>query len=412
MSWQIIKRLNEERGEALAAMKAILAKAETEKRDGKSRDLTPEESTQFDALNTKAEQRKSDIEKYERTQALETELAKHGKGEQRAGRDDLNTPEQAVQQKAKEQRAAFDKYLRFGKSELAPDETRALTVTGSGVVGDRPFYDSLVIGMKAYAGVRQAGATVLPTSDGNPLTVPALTDVSNTGILVGEAADSEDDADPTPTTITLNGLKFDSKWIKLSLELIQDSAYPVEATILSMASERIGRALNTYTTTGTGSGQPKGFVTAAGVGKTAALTNAINYEELIDFIHSLDAAYRNTGKAVVQFHDTTLAAIRKLKNGAGMYIWSAGAAGAPANILDFPYVVNNDMAQLTSGADSVVAAFGDFTRYFIRDVTAPWIVRADELFISDGLIGYKVFSRHDGNLADTNAVKTLKLAAA
>ena len=56
---------------------------------------------------------------------------------------------------------------------------------------------------------------------------------------------------------------------------------------------------------------------------------------MIDFIHSLDAAYRGTGKATVQFHDTTLAAIRKLKNGNGQYIWSAGAAGAPANILDF-----------------------------------------------------------------------------
>lgn len=407
MSWTIIKRLNEERGQALADMKALLKRAE----DDKQRNLTPEENTQFDTLNTKAEQRKADIEKYERTQAMEIELAKLGKGEQRAGRDDLNTPEQAVAAKAKEQRAAFDKYLRFGKSELAPEETRALTVTGSGVVGDRPFYDQLVIGMKAFAGVRQAGATVLPTSDGNSLTVPSLDDTSNSGILVGEAADSEDESDPTPTTITLNAFKFDSKWIKLSLELIQDAAYPVEATILAMASERIGRSLNTYTTTGTGSGQPEGFVPAAGVGKVAALTNAIAYEELIDFVHSLDAAYRNTGKAQVQLHDTTLAAIRKLKNGNGQYIWQAGAAGAPANILDFNYVVNNDMAQLTSGASSVVAAFGDFSRYFIRDVTAPWIVRADELFISDGLIGYKVFSRHDGNLADSRAVKLLKLAA-
>jgi hypothetical protein len=44
-------------------------------------------------------------------------------------------------------------------------------------------------------------------------------------------------------------------------------------------------------------------------------------------------------------------------------------------------------------------------------VTAPYIVRADELFISDGLIGYKVFSRHDSNLADTRAVVTMALAA-
>lgn len=402
--WQKIKQLTEERGQFLADMKAILKKSEDEKRD-----LTAEENTKFDELNTKAEQRKADIDRYERAKSLEAELAPKNGNERRVGRDDLNTPENQAEAKKAEQRAAFDRYLRHG---LGGEETRALTVQGSGVVGDRPFYDQLVLGMKAYAGVRQAGATILPTSDGNPLTVPSLNDTGNSGVLVGETATSNSDADPDATgNITLGGFKFDSKWIKLSLELIQDAAYPVEATILSMAAERIGRALNTYTTTGTGSGQPKGFVTAGGVGKVLAATNAFTYEEIIDFIHSLDAAYRNTGKATVQFHDTTLAAIRKLKNAAGQYIWSAGAAGAPANILDFPYVVNNDLAKLTDGVSKVVAAFGDFSRYFVRDVAAPVIIRADELFIEDGLVGYKVFSRHDAALADTNAVKLLKTAA-
>lgn len=402
--WQKRKQLLEERGQFLADMKAILKKSEDEKRD-----LTAEENTKFDELNTKAEQRKADAERYERAEALEKELAGN-KPEQRAGREDVNTPEQLAEQKQKEQRAALDHFLRRG---IGGDETRALTVQGTGVVGDRPFYNQLVIGMKAYAGVRQAGATILPTADGNPLTVPAMNDTNNTGVLVGEATTSNTSADPDVTgNITLGGFKFDSKWIKLSVELIQDAAYPVEATVLGMASERIGRVLNIYTTTGSGSGQPKGFVTAAGVGKTLAAVNAFTYEELVDFIHSLDAAYRNTGKATVQFHDTTLAAVRKLKDGDGRYIWAAGAAGAPANILDFPYVVNNDMGKLSDGAGTVVAGFGDFSRYFVRDVTAPVIVRADELFISDGLIGYKVFSRHDANLADTAAVKLLKTAAA
>jgi HK97 family phage major capsid protein len=407
--WQTIKRLNEERGAFLGQMKSLLKKSEDEKRD-----LTPDESTQFNDFNTKAEQRKADVERYETARSLEASIAeRNGNPEHRLGREDLDTPEQKAEQTKKEQRAAFDKYLRFGKSEMRTEEVRALTVTGAGVVGDRPFYDSLVLGLKWYAGVRQAGATILPTSDGNPLTVPGMNDTTNTGILVGEADDSEDEIDPSVGNVTLSPVKFDSKWIKLSLELIQDAAYPVEATIISMASERIGRAFNTYSTNGTGTGQPEGFITAAGVGKVAAATNAIVYEEIIDFIHSLDAAYRNNpGKCFVQLHDTTLAAIRKLKDGNGRYIWSAGEAGAPSRILDFPLVVNNDMPQLTSGVSSAVMAFGDFSRYFVRDVTTPWLIRADELFISDGLIGYKVFSRHDGQLADSNAVKVLKLAAA
>jgi HK97 family phage major capsid protein len=150
--WQKIKALKEERGLFLQQMKAILKKSEDEKRD-----LTQAEDKEFNDLNTKAEQRAADIQRYERTQALETELAKQGKGEQRAGRDDLNTPEQHAEQAKREQRAAFDKYLRFGKSEMTGDEVRALTVTGAGVVGDRPFYDQLVLGMKHYAGGATTG---------------------------------------------------------------------------------------------------------------------------------------------------------------------------------------------------------------------------------------------------------------
>ncbi len=239
-----------------------------------------------------------------------------------------------------------------------------------------------------------------------------MDDTSNTGRLVGEAVTNSSETEGTLSTITLGGYKFDSDWIKLSYELLQDSGFPVEATILAQAGERLGRVFNSYATTGSGTNQPKGFITAGTVGKTLASTTALTYDELIDFIHSLDAAYRNQpGKCFVQLHDTTLAAIRKLKDGNGRYIWSAGESGQPSRILDFPYVVNNNVSQLTAGAGTVVAAFGDFSRYMVRDVTQTVIIRADELFASDGLVGYKIFQRSDANLADVNAVKLLKTAA-
>src|SRR5690242_14585050 len=146
MSWQQIKKLNEERSEALAKMKLILKKSEDEKRD-----LNEGEDKEFNELNTKAESLKVQVERYERMYQIDKDATE--KRQQLPGRDDLNTPEEAADQKKAEQRAAFDKYLRFGKQEMNPDETRALTVTGAGVVGDRPFYDQLVLGMKAYAGV-------------------------------------------------------------------------------------------------------------------------------------------------------------------------------------------------------------------------------------------------------------------
>lgn len=404
MSWQILKRYREERGDCLNKMKAITQKANDEKRD-----MTEAEVTEFDDLHKKAETRKADIERVEKAVALEAELAKKDESRQQPGREDTNTPEQQADQQAKEQRAQVDQYLRTGA--IAPTETRALTISGAGVVGDRAMYNQLIVALKSYAGVRQAGATILPTSDGNDLAVPKADDTSNTGQIVGEGATDNTNADPTVGTVTLKAHKFDSKWIKVSLEMLQDAAYPLEQYILGIAGERIGRAFNTFSTSGTGSAQPRGFLVGGTLGKTAAATNAITYEELLDLVHSVDAGYRNSPNFRLTFHDTTLAALRKLKDTAGQYIFAAGAAGAPARVLDYQYVVNNDMPQLSSGASSKVVAAGDFGRYFVRDVTGPVIIRATELFAGDGLVGFRIFSRHDGNLTDANAVKWLALAA-
>ncbi|MEM6560033.1 MAG: phage major capsid protein [Planctomycetota bacterium] len=407
MSWQTIKRLQEERGQTLADMKTILKTAEDEKRD-----LSTEEDQKFNDLNTRAEQQKSTIDRYEATHRLELDLRDRAdrskdQDEQRFGREDLNTPEQQADEQAKEQRQQFGRFLRG----TSPSELRALTVSGTGVVGDRTVYDNLVKTLKTFAGVREAGAMILPTSDGNDLDVPTADDTSNEGQIVGEAQTDNTEADPDLGTVTLKAHKFDSKWIKVSIEMLQDAAYPLESYILGIAGERIGRSFNKYATVGTGTGQPKGILTAATLGKTAASTSAIAYEELLDLVHSVDAGYRNSGSFRLMFHDTTLAAIRKLKDGSGRYLFAAGAAGAPSTVLDYRYVVNNAMPELSDGAGSKVIAAGDFNRYFVRDVTGVIVRRADELFIGDGLIGFRVFSRHDGQLTDTNAVKSLALAA-
>lgn len=402
--WQKIKALKEERGALLHEMKQILKKAQDE-----TRDITAEESTTFDELNGKAEARKLDIDRYETAKALEAEIGQQ-KQEQRAGREDINTPEQQADAKATEARSQFDSYLRTGS--IASAETRALTVSGAGVVGDRAYYNQLVTSLKTFAGVREAGATILPTSDGNDLTVPKADDTSNVGAIVGEGVEDNTESDPTLSTITLKAYKFDSKWIKVSLEMLQDSAFPIESYINNMAGERIGRAFNTFATTGTGVGQPKGFLVAGTSGKTAALTNGTTYEEILDLIHSCDAGYRNSPNFRLTFHDTTLAALRKLKDASGQYIWAAGAAGAPNQILSYGYTVNNAMPQLSSGVGSKVIAAGDFARYFVRDVVGVTVVRATELFVGSGLVGFRVFSRHDSNLTDANAIKYLQLAAA
>lgn len=405
MTWIHKKALTEERAKAIADMQSMMTLANDEKRD-----LSDTETTGFDALHKRAEEIKGQLDRYDTASKLAAEAApKSNETRSQIGRDEISTPGAQADAKATEIRAQFDAYLRTGS--ISPLETRALTVSGAGVVGDRAYYNQLITSLKTFSGVREAGATVLPTTDGNDLTVPKADDTSNVGQIVGEGTEDNTDADPTLSSITLKAYKFDSKWIKCSIEMLQDAAFPIEQYINAAAGERIGRAFNAFATTGTGTGQPKGFLVAGTLGVTAAATNAITYEQLLDLVHSVDAGYRNSPNFRLMFHDTTLAALRKLKDTSGQYIFAAGSAGAPARVLDYGYVVNNDMPQLSSGVSSKVVAAGDFGRYFIRDVTGVTVVRATELFVGSGLVGFRVFSRHDGNLTDSASIKYLRLAA-
>lgn len=409
--WKQLKQAREAKAETIRQAEELLTKATNEKRD-----LNEAEATEYDTLIKRAEDLTKDIERRERLiQATgnndrpEHQQQQRGENQPQPGRDDINTGEQRDEQRDEEVRAQFDRYLRTGLIDAT--ETRALTVGSTGVVGPRGFYSTLIKTLKSYAGVRESGATILTTSDGNEITVPQADDTSNVGQIVGEATENDDEEDDSIGTVTLKAYKFDSKWIKVSLEMLQDNAFDIEAYITGIAGERIGKAFNAYSTTGTGTGQPKGVVTAASVGKTAAANNAITYSEVLDFIHSIDASYRNSPSFRLMFHDTTLAALRKLTAPGGQYIFSPGTAGAPAEILGYKFTVNNDMPEIADGANSKVIVGGDFSRYFVRDVSSPTIVRATELFAGSGLIGFRLFSRHDGNVVDTAAFKALKLAA-
>lgn len=404
MNWIERKKLAEQRAKTLSDMQAMLGKATDEKRD-----LSADEDKSFADLNTRAESLGKQIERYD----LLAALAGKGQGEQRnqAGREDIDANRGDQDEQAQESRAQFNEWIRSGT--LPSAETRAVTIDGAGVVGVREFRTTLVDKMKSFVGVRQAGAEVITTSNANELGAPTGDDTGNTGEMLGEGvATEETDVSPTISYAALRGYKFYSKPVPVSVEMLRDAAFDVEAYITAKGAERISRAFNTYSTTGTGTAQPQGVIAAATVGKTAAATNAITYEELLDLVHSVDPAYRQSPTFGLMLHDTTLAAIRKLQDTEGHYIWAAGAPGAPLAILGYRYTVNNAMAELSSGAESLVVAAGDFSKYLIRDVASPLVIRDPYTKANAGMVLFHVYSFHDGRLLDASAVKTLALAEA
>ncbi|GAA3708468.1 phage major capsid protein [Sphingomonas cynarae] len=248
------------------------------------------------------------------------------------------------------------------------------------------------------------------TSGGNPYDIPTNDDTGKGSSALAEGADVVDDnsGDLVFGQATLSAFVFATPWLKMSFELLQDSAFNVEMFVARKLGERLGRGANAKLTLGTGGTEPRGIVPSAGLGITAASALAIAADELINLQHSVNQAYRRSPQCRWQFADTTLAAIRKLKDGQGNYLWQLGdiRANAPDVILGKPYSVNDDVPAIGAGNRSVL--FGDHSRYTVRKVGSPLIGTVRERFWPK--VGMAGLIRYDGALLDQNAVKALKQA--
>ena len=110
--------------------------------------------------------------------------------------------------------------------------------------------------------------------------------------------------------------------IKVSEELLNDSVFDLESYIAREFARRIGTKEEEAFFTGDGTGKPLGILAASGgaeTGVTAASATAVTADELMDLFYSLKSPYRKN--AVWILNDSTIKAIRKLKDNNGQYLW-------------------------------------------------------------------------------------------
>jgi len=412
-----IKRLEEQRGTAVTAMHALVAKAETE-----DRGLTAEERSTWDAQNTDIESLDSRIADAKLASTNFAEMDEAVRSLPAAsGREEERTGEQADQNSYDE---VFDKFCRFGSTELNSEERTILrqgavklgkeeraqsvgTTTAGGFTVPEGFSGFIEDALLQFSGIRNA-ATVLPTATGATLPFPTNDDTGNAGALLAEnTQDSEQDL--TFGEMQLGAYKYTSKIIRVSVELMQDSAFNMDAYIGGKFGERLGRATSAHYATGTGTAQPNGLMTAATIGKTAALNSAITYLEMLDLKHSVDPAYRMSAKWA--FNDSTLKALKQLLDADGRPLWSPSIDSDVGATLDGDgYVIDQGIASI--GSATLVAAYGDLSKYLIRDVKGFTMVRLAERYADFHQLGFIAFMRSDADLLDagTNPVKTLKMA--
>jgi len=403
-----IKELREKRGALAEKAGKILTKAADE-----NRDLTGEEQKEFDDIHADIKKMKTQIDNEERQAELDSEMRAN---QPLPGREDVRPAgEKRTEENRDLEKAAFRnwaiggmanltseqrEYMQGRQTELTPEQ-RALsagTTTAGGFTVPESFNQQIINAMKEFSGMRQSRAFILNTESGNNYPIPTNDDTGNVGAIVSENAQVTEQ-DLTFGQLVLGAYMYTSKIVRVSLQLMQDSAFDMESYLAGKLGERIGRAQNAHFTTGTGTGQPNGVVTASTQGKvgTTGQTTSVIYNDLVDLKHSVNRSYR--GNAEWMLNDLTVAAITKLVDANGKPLWAAGIQeGAPDTILNHPYIENDDMPVMAANAKSIL--FGDFSNYWIRDVLGIQIMALRERYADFLQVGFLAFSRSDGDLVD------------
>ena len=269
------------------------------------------------------------------------------------------------------------------------------------------FYDQLVDHMIEVAAVMNAGATVLRTTSGEKIQVPVTTAHSSGALVAAGAPISE--SDPVFAQRDLDAFKY-GVMVQVQRELIEDTAVDLLGYLAMQAGRAVGNAFGAHLATGTGSSQPAGIITDATVGVTGAtgVTGAFTADNLIDLYYSVIAPYRMSPQAAWLMDDTTVAAVRKLKDANDQYLWVAGlSADQPDMLLGKPIITDPNIATPAVGAKSVL--FGDISRYMVRMVNDVRFERSDEFAFGNDLVSFRCLVRGDGVLADqTGAVKVFQ----
>jgi len=433
------KALKEQRFDIFKDLQAMREKANDPEHKWSS-----EDEAAWDAANSDYDRVSRSIDVTERTEELESQLAERSEkrnlfredspetardaGPSREERDDalqgwaraqmgmdLEERHQLACRKCdvNPKKDHYEAQLYRGNYDTMRREMRAQSVgsaSGGGDLVPEGFVYELERALLAYGGMRAVSSTIR-TDSGNDLPWPTVNDTGNVGAILAENTQTGSQ-DVAFGSTTLGAYKYTSKLVLVSEELMQDSAFNLTSELGSLLGERIARILNTHFTTGTGTGQPSGVVSGSISGKTADSATAITAGEIIDLFHSVDPMYRDSASSVWMCNDSSIAAIRKLVDSDGQFLWQAGMqAGIPDRLYGRAVVVNQDVADIGAGTFPII--FGDFSLYKIRDVAGVRLYRMNERYRDYDQTGFVIFSRHSGVLlnAGTNPVKYLTMAA-
>lgn len=413
-------------------IKALYEKEET----------TAEDDAKFDQWNTEYEDLMAKAEKFEafEKKQIEEERAEEvhdtlkPKGEMTAEkkREVLNVALKEFYLKGKiteEARSLFGKakpeaddkdFIAREYERLGVRAAQQSTTDGSGgYTIPLGFQAELEKAMLAFGGMLEV-SRIWRTASGNTVEWPTVNDTMNRAYLLSEAANAETDAVKiTDAQQQFEAYKITSGMLRLSSEIVEDSAFDMVSVVGDFLTERMQRGINYYTTLADGSSKPKGVTQGAVYAGSTADDTVLASADFLNLEHAVDPAYRIGARWM--FHDTVLKEIKRISVAdTTVYpLWLPNFRdGEPATILGYSYTINQDMAifrpsDATNNDNAKIALFGSFNKYIIRLIGNMRMVRLVERFGDTDEIALCAFWRIDGDLlnAGTNPIKYLRVSA-
>lgn len=384
---EYIKVQHEARQKAWHSAKEILDRAAAEKRD-----LTAEENEQYAKISSELD---------ERARVIET-ISKDEKRELAAAEAMSNVDFATATPQAKSD-AEMIRSMARGEIRSYEFQKRDILGGSTGAPVPTSFYDRVLM-LARYVGGPLETSTILNTAGGENLQIPSQATYSSGTVFAQGSAIGE--SDPTFNSfVTLGAFKY-SFLTQVSRELIEDAGVDILGFIAEQTGNALGYSVNDALTNGTGTVQPTGLFTVAGSG-VAGTSLSPTADNLIDLVYSVDTAGRRLPGVGFMMGAAQIANVRKLKDGAGNYLFSPSLSSEQRDLL-LGYSIYENPTAPTAGSAKRPVIFGHLPSYMVRTVGGIRLDRSDDYAFNTDLVTFRATYRVDGNLPQTSHIKYFK----
>ena len=391
-----IVEMREKRAKLWNTMEGFLDTHRTEKGV-----LTAEDDATYNSMEKELNDLTNEIRRMERRDAIEAELKKPV-DTPLTGKPMDSKMDEKKGRASNAYKEDFGRHLR-GRQLIHNVMEEGVDANGGYLVPEE-FERQIITGLDEFNVMRNLCKVITTSAERK---IPVAATHSTAAWTAENAAYTE--SDPTFSQKTIDAFKL-TDLVKVSIELLDDSMFDLEEYIAKEIARAFGIAEEQAFCVGNGTGQPTGLFTANGgtVGVTTAGATAITADEIISLVYALKSPYRKNAKFLM--NDSTVAAIRKLKDGNGNYLWQpALTAGQPDRLMGYELHTSPYVPTLAAGAYTV--AFGDFSNYWIADRSGRTVQRLNELYSTNGQVGFVATERVDGKIILPEGIQLIQQKA-